>query len=333
MPTSHPQIGTPVRRNGGSALRWPLAAAAAVVLLGAAQPAFAADPAPLPEPTSTAPADPGGTVVSAVPGVTVHDDAGCLGPGSSAVTADFSVAVSGLTGGPLAAVTVRSDTLVAASAVAMLDDQGSGCADLPAVDPGTYTVTASIGDSLASATVVVPAPPEPPTTPTPEPVPPTDPPVVDPPAETQPPPDTTPTEPAVPTEPTSPARSSSPSAEPTPGATEPAMLLPSTGTAPGGGTGAAAARPSTPGSPGPRVTAPAQVSPAPPAPSEQAEPTATAVLDSTSTAAARVVAALTSSDRPAAVTIAGFVIFEILGASLLVAFVVLLLSRAPRRKG
>lgn len=325
-----------MRWTGGRALRWPLAAATGVVLLGAAQPASAADPTPLPDPTSptsTAPADPGGSVVAAVPRVAVHDDTSCLGPESATVTGDFSVAVAGLVGGPLAAVIVRSDTLVATSAVAMLDAQGSGCADLPAVDPGTYTVTASIGDVLATATVVVPSPPEPPATPTPVPVPPTDPPAVDPPVETVAPPDPPPTQPAPTSEPTSPTSSSSPTAQPAPEASEPAVLLPSTGASPQTGGGDPTPRASSGSSPAPRVTAPAQVSPAPPMPSQQVQPTATAVLDSTSTAAARVVAVLASSDRPAVITIAGFVIFEILGVALLVAFVVLLVSRVPRRKG
>lgn len=331
-----------MRRDGGRARRWPLMAAALSTLLAGAllagAPAASADTS-TPTPDATTPAtgpgttDPAGTVVAALPGVSVHDDLRCQGPETATVTGDFSVQVTGLVGGPLGAVTVRSDALVVASGVVMLDDQGAGCTDLAAIDPGTYVVTASLGDLAVDASVVVPAPVDPPVTASPEPPPP-DPTPTDPPTETVAPPDPQPSDTAPTGEATSPAREASPS--PTPVVTPPEAVPTGIAVPPAASRSeddpamrrSAAPRPSA------GVTPPAQPSPAPPAAVQAATPaaTATAILDSTTAATSRIVAVLASSDRPAAVTIAGFVILEVLGVALLVAFVVLVISRSPRRR-
>lgn len=329
-----------MRRDGGRSRRWPAAAAALLVVLATGAPVAAwADTSPVPAdpaPADPAAADPAAAtvVVAAVPSAAVHDGAGCTGPETATVAGDFSVSVRDLLGGPLAAVTVRSDTLVVASAVAVLDASGAGCADLAATAPGSYQVTASIGDATATTTVAVPAPPDPPApvdpAPGPDPgvAPPTD--VV---APTDPPPTTDAPQP----DPSgsAPARFASPApAEPEPAASAPTVSLADTG--PAGSRAASTDHPSRAHQDAGRtVAAPAAPSAPAPAPSASASATTavTAVLDSTKRAGSKVVSVLVSSDRPTAVTIIGFIVIEVLGIALLVAFVALVASRAPRRRG
>ncbi len=327
-----------MRRPGSRARWWPTAAAAllAVLVVGAAGPAWA-DSSPAPADPGTVAADPASTVVvAAVAAVRVHAGAGCAGPESSTVTGDFSVGVSALLGGPLGAVTVRSDTLVVASAVVMLDGQGSGCTDLAAIPAGTYQVTASIGDVAVSTSVVVPAPVEPPATI--DPAPPTGPDPA-PPLETLLPPDPAPTTdpPAPDPVETSPERS----AAPVPSAPVVAPSVPPTTTvdiepqrARAAGAEHQAGTRQDQGHatvPAGGATAQAEAAPSPSATSA-ASTTVKAVLDSTKQAGRKVVSVLVSSDRPTAVTIAGFLVLEMLGVALLVAFVALVVARAPRRR-
>jgi len=307
-----------------------------VLAVGSAGPAWA-DTSPVPADPGTVAADPASTVVvAAVAAVGVHAGTGCTGPESSTVTGDFSVSVSALLGGPLGAVTVRSDTLVVASAVVVLDGQGSGCTDLAAIPAGTYQVTASIGDVAVSTPVVVPAPVEPPTTTDPAPPTGTDP---APPLETLLPPDPAPTTdpPAPDPVETSPARS----AAPVPSAPVVAPSVPPTTTVdiePEGARAAGAEHQARTRQdqghstvPAAGATAQAEAAPSPSATSA-ASTTVKAVLDSTKRAGRKVVSVLVSSDRPTAVTIAGFLVLEMLGVALLVAFVALVVARAPRRR-
>lgn len=328
-----------MRRPGGRARRWPTAAAAlvAVLVVGAAGPAWA-DTSPVPPDPGTVAADPASTVVvDAVAAVGVHAGAGCTGPESSTVAGDFSVGVSDLLGGPLAAVTVRSDTLVVSSAVVMLDGQGSGCTDVAAIPAGAYQVTASIGDVAVSTPVVVPAPAEPPATT--EPAPPTAPDPA-PPTETLVPPDPLPTTdpPAPDPVETSPARSEAPlpsAPVASPSATPPTTTI---DTGPEGSRAAGAEHQARTHQSQGRAAAPTAPAAAPvaaapsPSPTSAASTTVKAVLDSTKRAGRKVVSVLVSSDRPTAVTIAGFLVLEILGVALLVAFVALVVARAPRRR-
>lgn len=321
-----------MRRTGGRARRWPAAAAALVSALVLGSPGTASAL------TTTPPGDPGANVptstVAAVPSAVVHEGSGCAGPAASTVTGDFSVAVADLLGGPLAAVTVRSDTLVVASAVAMLDAQGSGCADLAAIPAGSYVVAASIGDVSTTTALDVPAPPQPPATVDPPPVtdpgtPPTD--VVDP---VDPPPTT---DPGVP-DPgaTSPAREAAPpTSAPGPGTASPEVST--VAVEPAAARAADSGRPTRAHQGSTRTPSSATVVAQPAAPSptpsvSAAATTVTAVLDSTKTAGGKVVSVLVSSDRPTAVTVIGFVVLEVLGLTLLIAFAVLVLSRAPRRR-
>lgn len=328
-----------MRRPGGraTARRWPTAAAAvvAVLVVGAAGPAWA-DTSPVPADPGTVAADPASTVVvAAVAAVGVHTGSGCTGPESSTVTGDFSVSVSALLGGPLGAVTVRSDALVVASAVVMLDGQGSGCTDLAAIPAGTYQVTASIGDVAVSTSVVVPAPVEPPATI--DPAPPTGPDPA-PPLETLLPPDPAPTTdlPAPDPVETSPARS----AAPVPSAPVVSPTVPTTtvDVEPEGARAAGAEHQARTRRDQGHATArsagdAAQAEAAPsPSATSAASTTVKAVLDSTKRAGRKVVSVLVSSDRPTAVTIAGFLVLEMLGVALLVAFVALVVARAPRRR-
>ncbi|HET7899619.1 MAG TPA: hypothetical protein VFL59_00425 [Candidatus Nanopelagicales bacterium] len=266
---------------------------------------------------------------------TVLDDPSCTGSAAATVTGSFSVRIQDLLGGPLAGVTVRNDASadgpVVASVVVALDGSGAGCADLPPVDPGSYVVQATAGDARAIAPVVVEAPPEPtPVEPSAEP-------------STPPPPDPTPTpEPTLaPPDPTpgagdpvpDPSTSTEPAVAPSP---DPAGAA--TTAQPGGGTGLthAGSTPAPDGarpgdrqrssaSPSASTSAAAHAAPSPtPSPSEEMSHLAgpTEMLR----------AVLTSSDRPTAVTVAGFVLLEVVGGTLLVAFVVLVVSRRPRRR-
>lgn len=128
------------------------------------------------------------------PSIAAHDDPGCRGRATSSVTGTFSAQVDGLTG-PLVAVVVRNGSGVVATGLALVDPRGRGCADLPALDPGRYTLTASdqrqrvrsgvrvLGPSATPTPTPVPVPttptpapppsPTPPTTPTPTPTSPT----------------------------------------------------------------------------------------------------------------------------------------------------------------
>ncbi len=127
------------------------------------------------------------------PSIAAHDDPGCGGRATSSVTGTFSAQVQGLAG-PLVAVVVRNDSGVVATGLALVDPRGRGCADLPALDPGRYTLTASdqrqrvrsgvrvLGPSATPTptptpvpvpTTPTPAPPPTPTPPTPTPTPPT----------------------------------------------------------------------------------------------------------------------------------------------------------------
>lgn len=271
-----------------------------------------------------------------MPGISVYDDPGCQGASTGAVSETFSVRVIGLMGGPLVGVTVRSDSLVVASAVSALDAQGAGCADLPSIEAGSYAVSASAGDTEAATTVVVDTPAvEPPATSEPQPEPTT---VAPEPVETPAP---EPTETAPPVEPT-PDPTPAPvdpapqptSQVPSPAPTAVASAIPGTVPVPAAA-GDRSSREVAPARSEPRVVAP--VSPAPPA-TPEATPTSPASTpwSADSDAAsddAVVVAAGAAPGPPAIVRLAGFVVAELLGVTLLVAFVVLVISRLPRRHG
>lgn len=243
--------------------------------------------------------------------VAVHDDPGCAGRASSTVTGSFSVAVRGMTG-PLVAVVVRDGSGVVTTSVVLVDPQGEGCGDLPALSPGRYTVTASSGRDRARTQVRVLADLAPTPTPTPAPTTPTPaPPTTTPPAPVPSPTRTAPTAPA-------------PVPVPRPGSSSPTSgaTLPLTGGT--GGTGAGSPVPPA-GAASPSVT-PTSAAPAA-TPSTTPSPTT-----SSATADAE---ELTSSgafeDGPTGWRLGVQVAGVLLAAALVVALLVLVQSRSSGR--
>lgn len=281
------RLGTSPRRRGRQA-----AAVAAVALSAVLVPVVLALPA----------SARGGSVA-------VHDDPGCAGRASSTVTGTFSVAVRGMTG-PLVALVVRDGSGVVTTSVVLVDPQGGGCGDLPALSPGRYTVTASSGRDRARTQVRVladatPTPTPTPTTPTPAP------PTTTPPAPVPSPTRTTPTAPA-------------PVPVPRPGSASPTSgaALPLTG-----GTGGTGARSTAP----PAGAASPSVPPASAAPAATPSTTPSPTTSSATAYAEGLPSSGAVEEAPSGWRLGAQVAGVLLAAALVVALLVLVQSRSSGR--
>ena len=246
----------------------------------------------------------------------VHDDLRCAGRPTSTVRGSFSVEVGGFSG-PAVALVVRRDGVVVTTSLVLVDRRGRGCADLPVLSPGIYSLVASDQRARARTGVRVLDLATPRPTPTPAPTP--------------PPPDPAP----APSPTRAPTLAPTPAPAPTPSRT--ATRTPTRAPAPGSaapspdGTGRAPGSTSSAPAvavPGPSGTTPAaSASTTPPGPTPAPSAASAQPADDAVT-----VLAATADDSPGPWVLAVQVLAVLLGAALIVALLVLIQARtAPPR--